>query len=84
MHAIFASFALVAYRGNYDVAKVDVKGAYIQTEITGSPIYMKMDKRLTSIILSILPSLQAYVDLGKFRNSFKDLSMKNCVFIIFS
>jgi hypothetical protein len=42
-------------------AKVDVKGAYIQTEITGSPIYIKMDKRLTVLILSILPSLQAYV-----------------------
>jgi hypothetical protein len=61
MHAIFTCFAIVAYKGNYDVAKIDVKGAYIQTEITGSPIYMKMDKRLTSIILSILPSLQAYV-----------------------
>ncbi len=61
MHAIFTCFALVAYRGNYNVAKVDVKGAYIQTEITGSPIYMKMDKRLTSIILLILLSLQAYV-----------------------
>jgi hypothetical protein len=61
IHAIFTCFALVAYRGNYEVAKVDVKGAYIQTEITGSPIYMKMDKRLTSMVLSILPSLQAYV-----------------------
>jgi hypothetical protein len=44
IHAILTCFALVAYIGNYDVAKIDVKGAYIQTEITGSPIYMKMDK----------------------------------------
>jgi hypothetical protein len=52
---------LAAYIGNYKVAKVDVKGAYIQMEITGSPIYMKLDKRLTTMALAILPSLQKYV-----------------------
>jgi len=51
----------VAYIGNYLVAKIDVKGAYIQTEITGSPIYMKLDKKLTSAVISILPNLQPYV-----------------------
>jgi hypothetical protein len=43
------------------VAKIDLKGAYIQTEITGLPIYMKLDKRLTTMALRILPSLQKYV-----------------------
>jgi hypothetical protein len=61
IHSIFTCLALAAYIGNYKVAKVDVKGAYIQTEITGSPIYMKLDKRLTSMALEILPSLQKYV-----------------------
>jgi hypothetical protein len=53
--------AIVAYIGNYSVAKIDVKGAYIQMEITGSPIYMKLDKKLTTMALSILPSLEKYV-----------------------
>jgi hypothetical protein len=61
IHAIFTCFTLVAYIGNYLVAKIDVKGAYIQTEITGSPIYMKLDKKLTSAVISILPNLQPYV-----------------------
>jgi hypothetical protein len=61
IHAILTCFALVTYIGNYEVAKIDVKGAHIQTEITGSPIYMKMDKKLTTMVLSILPSLQSYV-----------------------
>jgi len=61
IHAIFTCLAIVAYRGNYEVAKIDVKGAYIQTEITGSPIYMKMDKKLTTAITTILPDLQDYV-----------------------
>jgi hypothetical protein len=51
----------VAYIGNYDVDKIDVKGAYIQTEITGLPIYMKMDKRLTTAVILILPELKPYV-----------------------
>jgi hypothetical protein len=62
MHGIFTCFALVAYIGEYSAAKIDVKGAYIQTEITGSPIYMKIDKKLTSAVISILPELQAYVN----------------------
>jgi len=43
------------------VAKIDVKGAYIQTEIMGSPIYVKMDKQLTTVVISILPELKPYV-----------------------
>jgi hypothetical protein len=38
LHAIFICFAIVAFIGHYQVAKVDVKGVYIQTEITGLPI----------------------------------------------
>jgi hypothetical protein len=56
IHALFTCFALVAYIGDYAIAKFDVKGAYIQTETTGSPIYMKLDKKLMSTALSILPS----------------------------
>jgi hypothetical protein len=61
IHAIFTCMAIVAYIGNYSVAKIDVKGAYIQMEITGSPINMKLDKKLTTMALSILPSLEKYV-----------------------
>jgi hypothetical protein len=61
IHAIFTCLAIVAYRGNYEVAKRDVKGTYIQTEITGSPIYMTMDEKLPTAIITILPDLQDYV-----------------------
>jgi hypothetical protein len=39
---------------------MDVKGACIQTEITGSPIYMKINKKFISALISILPELQSY------------------------
>jgi hypothetical protein len=44
IHGIFTCFAVVAYIREYSVAKIDFKGAYIQMEITESPIYMKIDK----------------------------------------
>jgi hypothetical protein len=63
IHGIFTFFAVVAYIRDYSVAKIDFKGACIQMEITESPIYMKMDKKLTSAAISILPELQAYVTM---------------------
>jgi hypothetical protein len=44
IHAIFTCLAIVVYMGKYEVAKIDVKGVCIQTEITRLPIYMKMIK----------------------------------------
>jgi hypothetical protein len=61
MHGIFTCFALIVYIGCYKVAKVDIKGVYIQTELTGSPIYMKMDKKITVEVISILPKLHPFV-----------------------
>lgn len=61
IHAIFTCFALVAYIRNYSVAKIDAKSAFIQTKIPGSLIYMKMDKKSTTTVISILPDLQPYV-----------------------
>jgi hypothetical protein len=43
------------------VAKVDVKGAYIQTELTGLPVYMKMDKKLTAAVVSILDKVHSFL-----------------------
>jgi hypothetical protein len=60
MHGIITSFATIAYIMYYKVENVDVKGAYLQTELAGSPIYMKMDKELTTEVISILPKLYPF------------------------
>lgn len=61
IHSIMACLAMGAQLENYILSKVDVKGAYLQTEMTGSPVFMKLDKRLTESVISLLPELKRYV-----------------------
>jgi hypothetical protein len=46
IHSIMTCLTMVAQFNDYTLAKIDVKGAYLQTEMTGSPVFMKLDKKL--------------------------------------
>ncbi len=61
LHSIFACLAIAAYTGQYIFAKLDVKGAFIQTEMEGPPVFIKCDRKLTSSIVKILPGIKKYV-----------------------
>ena len=52
---------MAAYNNSYKMAKIDVKGAFIQTEMEGPPVYIKCDKRLTKLIVEVLPGLRKYM-----------------------
>jgi hypothetical protein len=53
--------AMIVSAGGYILAKIDVKGAYLQTEMTGATIFMQSDKKFTQMILTFLPDLRKYV-----------------------
>jgi hypothetical protein len=61
LHSMMTYLVMAAQLQGYILSKVDVKGAYLQTEMTGSPVFMKLDKRLTESVISILPSLKRFV-----------------------
>jgi hypothetical protein len=61
VHAIMTCLAMAVISGRCIMAKIDVKGAYLQTEMTGSPIFMLIDKKLMKMILEFLPELQKFV-----------------------
>ncbi len=61
MHAILTSLAFAAYNPNLKFAKIDVKGAFIQTEMKGTPVYIKCNKKLTQLITDTLPGIRKYV-----------------------
>ena len=42
-------------------AKIDVKGAFIQTPMEGPPVYMRCDKNLTKLIVEVYPQFKKYV-----------------------
>ena len=61
VHSIFACLTAAAYYGIKEVAKIDVKGAFIQTPMEGPPVYMRCNKDLTRLIVEIYPHLEKFV-----------------------
>jgi hypothetical protein len=56
---------LAAYAGKldqYEICKIDVKGAFIQTPMEGEPIYMKLGKNLASRVTKLYPEYLQFVD----------------------
>jgi hypothetical protein len=46
IHSIMTCLTMAAQLHDYILSKLDVKGAYLQTKMTGSPVFMKLDKNL--------------------------------------
>ena len=52
---------VVACNPEYNVAKLDVKGAFIQTEMSGTPVYIKCTRQLRDLIVDLYPEYEKYV-----------------------
>ena len=61
-HSIFACLAFAAFQGITEVAKIDVKGAFIQTPMEGPPVYIKFSAQLTKLIVKRFPQYTKYVN----------------------
>ena len=61
LHSLMACLALAASNGMTKIGKIDVKGAFIQTEMVGPPVYIKCDPGLTKLIVEVLPAIKKYV-----------------------
>mmetsp|Transcript_19892 Transcript_19892/g.28291 ORF Transcript_19892/g.28291 Transcript_19892/m.28291 type:complete len:158 (-) Transcript_19892:982-1455(-) len=57
LHSIMACLAVAASNGLTRIGKIDVKGAFIQTEMEGPPVYV----HLTRLIVEVLPGIKKYV-----------------------
>jgi len=60
-HSLMACLALTAANGMTKIGKIDVKGAFIQTEMVGPPVYINCDPGLTRLIVEVLPAIKKYV-----------------------
>jgi hypothetical protein len=56
-----AGLAVVVNCEGIKLAKMDIKGALIQTKMNGPPVYKQCHKKLTELIIEILPKVQGYV-----------------------
>ncbi len=62
IHTIMMGLIIASCNTDYIVGKLDVKGAFIQTEMTGTPVYIKCVGTLCKSIVETYPRLKAYVD----------------------
>ena len=57
LHSLMACLAIATANGIKEVGKIDVKGAFIQTEMKGPPLYIRCKKELTKLIVEQLPGI---------------------------
>lgn len=60
LHSLMACLAIAAKNGMKSIGKIDVKGAFIQTEMEGPDVYIQCDKNLTRLIVDVLPGIKKY------------------------
>jgi len=65
LYSLMACLAIASANGLTEVGKIDVKGAFIQTEMEGPPLFIRCDEELTKLIVAHLPGLKKYVHNGK-------------------
>ena len=61
VHAILTCLTLAACNTAYTLAKIDVKGAFIQTEMSGTPVYIKCTRQLRDLILDLYLEYEKYI-----------------------
>jgi hypothetical protein len=61
IHTIMTVLMVAACNSNYHMGKLDVKGAFIQTEMQGTPVYIKCRGKLKDLILEMYPEYRKYV-----------------------
>jgi len=61
MHSIMSCPTVAACNPQCSIAKLDVKGAFIQTVMSGTPVYVKCTGKLRDRVLETYPELNRYV-----------------------
>jgi hypothetical protein len=62
VHSVFAILALCTGIRTLHLAKVDIKGAFIQTPMKGPPVYMRIDEKILQYIINLYPFYKQFVN----------------------
>jgi hypothetical protein len=61
IHSLLTCLTVAAYNPMYVMAKIDVKGAFTQTEMVGPSVYIKCRKKATDLMMKTFPGLKRYI-----------------------
>jgi hypothetical protein len=62
IHSVFAMLGMASTKPWPVIVKIDVKGAFVQTPMTGEPSYVKIDPKVTRAAVELYPKLAEYVE----------------------
>mmetsp|Transcript_22436 Transcript_22436/g.32130 ORF Transcript_22436/g.32130 Transcript_22436/m.32130 type:complete len:716 (-) Transcript_22436:89-2236(-) len=79
LHSLFTVLAFYNSLTGYLMAKVDIKGAFVQTPMEGKPIYMRMDKKLTAYVIALYPLYASFVQANGSLINLLQKAMYGCV-----
>jgi hypothetical protein len=65
VYAIFTCLTVAACNPEYIIGKLDVKGTFIQAEMSGVPMYIQCQGKLKDMIPKIRPDLAKYIGKGR-------------------
>jgi len=61
IHSVFTVLALACQKHWRVVAKIDIKGAFVQTPMSCPPIYMKLDPRIMRMAKEMYPEFNEFI-----------------------
>jgi hypothetical protein len=62
IHSVFATLGIASTKPWRMVVKKDIKGAFVQTPMTGEPTYVRIDPKVTRIAVELYPKLAGFVE----------------------
>jgi hypothetical protein len=62
IHSVFMVLGIMSSEKWLTVAKVDVKGAFVQTPMEGESVFMRVDRKITEYVIELYPEMKKYVD----------------------
>jgi hypothetical protein len=62
IHSVLAALGLASTKPWWIVVKIDIKGAFVQTPMTGETIYMRLDPKMTKYAVGLYPELVEMVE----------------------
>jgi hypothetical protein len=58
IHSVFAVLGVMASKKSLTVAKIDVKGAFVQTPMEGESVYMRLDQKISAYVVELYPTMK--------------------------
>jgi hypothetical protein len=62
IHSVFATLGMASTKRWRVIVKIDVKGEFVQTPMTGEPTYVRIDPKVMRVAVELYPKLAEYIE----------------------